>query len=123
MKNLKITKILLSLMLMVGLTTSSFAMGQGQKVNHDGKAKVEEKIEKKDVKGMHVAKKEHKHHKDVKVTIKDNHKHDVKIAKDGHHRHNHKHHKVHYSANNNNDLVAKCVGTGLCLAMIAAINS
>ncbi|MCR4663158.1 MAG: hypothetical protein K5622_04645 [Endomicrobiaceae bacterium] len=92
MRNLKITKIVLSLILMLGLTTSSFAMG------HGGKAP--------------------KHHKqDVKI---------VKVYKEPHHHHHHyKHHDkvVYHSYNNSNDVAAIAIGTGLCLAVIAAINS
>jgi hypothetical protein len=46
MRNLKITKVVLSLMLMFGLTTASFAMGPGdaKKAPKDnGKVKVEQK--------------------------------------------------------------------------------
>lgn len=119
MKNLKITKILLSLMLVFGLTTSSFAMGQGPKNNHNGKTKIEHKVNKKDVKQINVSKKNTHHKQNVKI---------VKVYKDNHKQqhHHHKHHNkvVYYSCNNNsNDLVAKCIGTGVCLAMIAAINS
>ena len=53
MRNLKIAKMMLSLMLMFGLTTASFAMGpgDGKKAPKDnGKVKVEQKYDKKDVK-------------------------------------------------------------------------
>lgn len=109
----KITKILLSLMLMFGLTTSSFA-AQGAKPNkgHNNKPKVEQKIH------------NNAHHKDI-------HKKEVKVVKvykDHHHKphHHHKHHDkvVYYSSNNSNDFAAACIGTGLCLAVLAAaINS
>lgn len=93
MRNLKFTKILLSLVLMLGLTTSCFAMGPGGKAPN----------------------KHHKH--DVKV---------VKVYKEPHHHHHHKHHEkvVYYSNNNSSDIAAACIGTGLCLAVLAAaINS
>ena len=43
----KLTKILLSLMLMFGLTTSSFAASGGAKVKHDSKVKVVQKVNNK----------------------------------------------------------------------------
>ena len=102
MRNLKITKIFLSLMLMFGLTTSSFAMSQGGKPdkNHNNKPKIEQK------------------HHDKNVTI-------VKVYKDSHHHkpHHHKHQDKVVYYNNSSDIAAMAIGTGLCLAMIAAINS
>lgn len=162
MKNLKITKVLLSLMLMFGLTTVSFAVGQGPKGNHDGKAKIEHKVNKKDAKDMHFIKGENRHHNDRNFVKNSHNRHDAKakmehkIAKkninkhhddrnfarnhnnkhnvkfvnvynDGYHRHHHhKHHygkNIYYSYNCANDIAAKCLGTGICLAMIAAMNS
>ena len=107
MRNLKITKILLSLMLMFGLTTASFAAGGPAKGPKDNKPKIEKKVN-----GP-------AHKKEVKV---------VKVYKDTHHHkpHHHKHHDkvVYYSSNNNSDIAAACIGTGLCLAVLAAaINS
>ncbi len=104
MRNLKITKILLSLMLMFGLTTSSFAAGGPGKGPKDNKPKIEKKIN-----GP-------AHKKEVKV---------VKIYKEEHHHkpHHHKHHDKVVYYNNGSDIAAMAIGTGLCLAMIAAINS
>ena len=51
MRNLKITKMMLSLMLVFGLTTASFAMGPGdaKKAPKDnGKVKIEQKYNKKE---------------------------------------------------------------------------
>ena len=46
MRNLKITKILLSLMLMFGLTTSSFAAGHSSTPSKpDNKPKIEKKVQ------------------------------------------------------------------------------
>ena len=49
----------------------------------------------------------------------------VKVYKDVHHKPHHKHHDkvVCYSCNDGSDIATKIIGTGLCLAMIAAINS
>ena len=107
MRNLKITKILLSLMLMLGLTTSSFAAGGPAKGPKYNKPKIEKKV------------KSPAHKKEVKV---------VKIYKEEHHHkpHHHKHHDkvVYYSSNNSSDFAAACIGTGICLAVLAAaINS
>ena len=111
MRILKITKILLSLMLMFGLTTSSFAAGGPAKGHKDNKPKIEKKVNgsahKKEVKVVKVYKEEHhpKHH---------------------HHHHHPKHHDkvVYHSCNNGNDVAAMAIGTGLCLAVLAAaINS
>jgi len=123
MRNLKITKILLSLILMLGLTTSGFAAGHGGKTgkgNYDGKVKIEQKINKDNQKKAH-----HKavHKKEVKI---------VKVYKNDHHDKHYKHHKhyhynhhdkdrvVYYSSNNDSDFALKCIGTGLCLAVLAA---
>ena len=112
MRNLKITKILLTLMLMLGLTTSSFAMSKPNKNVHN-KPKVEHKVNKKD----------------LKIIARHHDKHDVKIVKvykeEPHHKHHHKHHKhhdkvVYYSNNSAGDVAAMAIGTGLCLATIAA---
>ena len=130
MRNLNFTKVLFSLLLMFGLTTSSFAAGPGVK-SHGDKAKVEQKVNKKDLKHeKHGEKSVQKHHnKDFKVAKKHNHEKDVKIVKvynDGHHKHHHKHHGhhdkvVYYSyCNDGADFALKCIGTGLCLAMVAA---
>ena len=104
MRNLKITKILLSLVLMLGLTTSSFAAGGPAKGPKDNKPKIEKKVNGPT------------HKKEVKV---------VKVYKEEHHHkpHHHKHHdKVVYY--NNSDAAAMAIGTGLCLAvLVAAINS
>ncbi|MBR3627412.1 MAG: hypothetical protein IKN42_01040 [Elusimicrobia bacterium] len=107
MRNLKITKILLSLMLMFGLATSSFAAGGPAKGPKDNKPKIEKKVHSP------------AHKKEVKV---------VKVYKDSHHHkpHHHKHHDkvVYYSNNNSSDIAAACIGTGICLAVLAAaINS
>ena len=116
MRNLKITKILLSLMLMFGLTTSSFAAGGHAKGSKDNRPKIEKKVPGSAHKDVH--RKTH-NKKEVKV---------VKVYKEPHHKpHNHhKHHDkvVYYSSNNGNDIAAACIGTGLCVALIAAaINS
>ncbi|WP_372518748.1 hypothetical protein [Candidatus Ruminimicrobiellum ovillum] len=114
MRNLKITKILLSLMLMFGLTTSSFAAGHSSKPSKpDNKPKIEKKVQVSAHKNVH--KKEH-HKKDVKV---------VKVYKEvkPHHKPHHKHHHdkvVYYSYNNGSDIALQCIGTGLCLAVLAA---
>ena len=117
MRNLKITKILLSLMLMIGLTTSSFATGHSSKPSvPNNKPKIENKVQGHSHK-QEVRKKDH-HKKDVKV---------VKVYKEPHHKSHHKpHHKPHhdkvvyYSYNNSNDIALQCLGTGLCLAVLAA---
>jgi len=109
MRNLKITKILLSLVLMLGLTTSSFAAGGPAKGPKDNKPKIEKKVHgsthKKEVKIVKVYKEEphHKHHH------KPHHKHQDKV--------------VYYYNNNSSDIAAACIGTGLCLAMIAALSN
>ena len=114
MRNLKFTKILLGLMLILGLTTSSFAMSHGGKPDKgNNKVKIEQKI--------HNNSKNAIHHKDV-------HKKDVTIVKvynDSHHHkpHHNKHHDKFVYYNNSSDVAAMAIGTGLCLAMIAAINS
>ena len=123
MRNLKITKIVLSLMLMFGLTTASFAMGPGdaKKAPKDnGKVKVEQKFDKKDV------------NKDAKVVKKDQHKKDIAkkndknlkfskgkhnkngkhFAKKGHHKDykfakKHGHHKKHFAKKGHNKYFAK----------------
>jgi hypothetical protein len=119
----KLTKILLSLMLMFGLTTSSFAASGGAKVKHDGKVKVVQKVNHKGHKAQPPkSKKVHKKEvKVVKVYEKDHHRH---------HRHHHHHHhpkpqKVVYYSNYNsgNDIAAAVLGTGLCLAILAAAAS
>ena len=118
----KLTKILLSLMLMFGLTTSSFAASGGAKVKHDGKVKVVQKVNNKGHKAQPPkSKKVHKKEvKVVKVYEKDHHRH---------HRHHHYHHpkpqKVVYYSNYNsgNDIAAAVLGTGLCLAILAAAAS
>lgn len=115
MRNLKITKIILSMMLVLGLTTSSFAMGVGDKKMdkniHDGKAKVEHKVEKKDVKVINVAK-------------KDLHKKDLKIAKHHDKKHHHKKDVVvvekKYVTNTSNDNIATACVTAIGLGLIAA---
>ena len=114
MKNLTITKWFVSLALVITLSVSSFAMGPGNKPakpgNNNGKIKVEQKYHKKDVA-------QHKHHnKDVKIVKVYNagpksHKH--------HGPHHHHHNKVYYSCGD--DFTAQCLGTGLCLIMMAAI--
>lgn len=117
MRNLKITKILLSLMLMFGLTTSSFAAnGHGSKVPGSNKPKIEKKVQKTVYK--HDVHKKDNHKKEVKV---------VKVYKEAHHKPHHKpHHKhhqdkvVYYSYNNSSDIALTCLGTGLCLAVLAA---
>ena len=112
MRNLKITKILLTLMLMLGLTTSSFAMSKPNKNVHN-KPKVEHKVNKKD----------------LKIIARHHDKHDVKIVKvytdRHHHKPHHKHHDkvVYYSNNSAGDVAAMAIGTGLCLAMIAALSN
>ena len=112
MRNLKITKILLTLMLMLGLTTSSFAMSKPDKNVHN-KPKVEHKVNKKD----------------LKIATKHHDKHDVKIVKvytdNHHHKPHHQHHDkvVYYSNNSAGDVAAMAIGTGLCLAMIAALSN
>ena len=107
MRNLKITKILLSLMLMFGLTTSGFAAGHSSKPNKpDNKPKIEKKVQGPAHKDGHK--------KDVKV---------VKVYKEPHHKPHHKPHHdkvVYYSYNNTNDVALQCLGTGLCLAVLAA---
>jgi hypothetical protein len=111
MRNLKITKILLSLMLMFGLTTSSFAAGGPAKGPKDNRPKIEKKVPGPAHKDVH--KKAH-HKKEVKV---------VKVYKEPHHKPHHHHHHdkvVYYSSNNGNDIAAACIGTGLCVALIAA---
>ena len=116
MRNLKITKILLSLMLMFGLTTSSFAAnGHGSKVPNSNKPKIEKKVQGPAHKDVH---KKDNHKKEVKV---------VKVYKEAHHKPAHKpHHKhhqdkvVYYSYNNSSDIALTCLGTGLCLAVLAA---
>jgi len=111
MRNLKITKILLSLMLMFGLTTSSFAAGGPAKGPKDNRPKIEKKVPGPAHKDVH--KKAH-HKKEVKV---------VKVYKEPHHKPHHHHHHdkvVYYSSNNSNDIAAACIGTGLCVALIAA---
>jgi hypothetical protein len=109
MRNLKLAKILLSLMLMLGLTTSSFAAGGPVKGPKDNKPKIEKKVNgpvhKKEVKVVKVYKEAHHH-------------------KPHHHKpHHHKHHDKVVYYNNGSDIAAMAIGTGLCLAMIAAINS
>ena len=82
MRNLKIAKMMLSLMLMFGLTTASFAMGpgDGKKAPKDnGKVKVEQKYDKKDVKKdtkkeTNVAKKDQKKKEGKKDFAKKNDK-------------------------------------------------
>ena len=102
----KFTKILLSLMLMFGLTTASFAAGGPAKGPKYNKPKIEKKVSgpaHKDV-----------HKKEVKV---------VKVYKESHHKPHHHHHNdkvVSYSSNNSNDIAAACIGTGICVALIAA---
>ena len=87
MRNLKITKILLSLMLMFGLTTSSFAAGGPGKGPKDNRPKIEKKVPGPAHRDIHK--------KEVKV---------VKVYKEPHHKphHHHKHHDkvVYYSSNN-----------------------
>ena len=108
----KITKILLSLMLMFGLTTASFAAGGPAKGPKDNKPKIEKRVNgpahKKEVKVVKVYKEEHHH-------------------RPHHHKpHHHKHHEtvVYHSYNNGSDIAAMAIGTGLCLAVLAAaINS
>ena len=115
MKNLTITKWLVSLALVLTLSVSSFAMGPSNKPakpgNHNGKVKIEQKYHKKDTA-------QHKpHHKnDVKVVkiYNDRHHH-------GHHHHHHHHNKAYYSCGD--DFAATCLGTGLCLLMMSAIAS
>ena len=113
MKNLTITKLFVSLALVLTLSVSSFAMGGGNKqlkpANHNGKVKIEQKYHKKDVA------KHNNHHKDVKI---------VKVYNTGpkhhkHYGHHHHHNKVYYSCND--DFATKCLGTGLCLIMMSAI--
>lgn len=109
MRNLKITKILLSLMLMFGLTTSGFAAGHSSTPSKpDNKPKIEKKVQGPSHKDVH--KKDH-HKKDVKV---------VKVYKDSHHHKPHHDKVVYYSYNNSNDIALQCLGTGLCLAVLAA---
>ena len=95
MKSLTITKWFVSLALVLTLSVSSFAMGPGNKPakpgNNNGKIKIEQKYHKKDVA-------QHKHH--------------------GPHHHHHNN-KVYYSCGD--DFAAQCLGTGLCLIMMAAI--
>ena len=112
MKNLTITKWLVSLALVLTLSVSSFAMGPGNKPakpgNHNGKVKIEQKYHKKDV-----AQHRHHHNNNVKV---------VKIYNDRHHHgHHHHHNKAYYSCGD--DFAATCLGTGLCLLMMSAIAS
>lgn len=134
MKSLKITKILLSLVLMLGLTTSSFAKTNGGKMdkNYKNSPQIEQQIHKKDAKNIHFEKRhKHKHNKNDNFARK-NHRNakNIKIVKvcngcKKHHHHKHHHDKnIYYSYNYyNDDALAKCLGTGVCLAMIAAINS
>lgn len=120
MRNLKIAKILLSLMLMLGLTTSSFAAGHSSKPSApDNKPKIEKKVQgpthKQEIHKKDNHKKAH-HKKDVKV---------VKVYKEvkPHHKPHHEPHHdkvVYYSYNNSNDIALQCLGTGLCLAVLAA---
>ena len=105
MRNLTITKILLSLMLMFGLTTASFAAGGPAKGPKDNKPKIEKKVNSP------------AHKKEVKV---------VKVYKEEHHHkpHHHKHHDKVVYYNNGSDVAAVAIGPGLCLAVLAAaINS
>ena len=111
----KFTKILLSLMLMFGLTTSSFAAGGPAKGHKDNRPKIEKKVPGPANKNVH--NKAH-HKKEVKV---------VKVYKESHHKPHHKPHHPHhhdkvvyYSSNNSSDIAAACIGTGLCVALIAA---
>ena len=116
----KFTKVLLSLMLMFGLTTSSFA-AQGTKAKKsNNRPKIEQKMYNK---GKQMSHRKDIHKKEVKV---------VKVYKKPHHKHHHHHHRhhkhhnkaVYYSSNNSNDFAVACMGTGLCLAVLAAaINS
>lgn len=118
MRNLKITKVVLSLMLMLGLTTASFAMGPGdaKKAPKDnGKVKVEQKYNKKDAK---VAKKDQhkkniakKNDKNVKVS-KNKHNKGKHFAKKGHHKDykfakKHGHHKKHFAKKGHKKYFAK----------------
>lgn len=117
MKNLKIIKTFVSLMLVLVLTTSSFAMGPNGKKSdknvHNNKVKIEQKYHNKDVKVV----KDHQHKKDVKI---------VKVYTDNHHNKHYKHHKHHNKTvvycNGDSNFAAKCLGTGLCLIMLAAVN-
>ena len=122
MRNLKITKWFISLALVLTLSVSSFAMGPANKhakPMYNGKVKIEQKHNKKDVKIVH----EKQHHK--KDIVKHDNKKDITIVKvynepPKKHHHHHKHHnKVYYSSND--DFAAKCLGTGLCLIMLSAI--
>ena len=114
MKNLKIIKTFVSLMLVLVLTTSSFAMGPSGKKSdrnvHNNKVKIEQKYHNKDVKVV----KDYQHKKDVKI---------VKVYTDNHHHKHHKHHnKTVVYCNGDSNFAAKCLGTGLCLIMLAAVN-
>ena len=122
MRNLKITKIVLSLMLMFGLTTASFAMGPGdlKKAPKDnGKVKFEQKYNKKEAK---LIKKEHKNKENKKNVAKKNdkkfkfsknkHNNGKHFAKKGHHKDykfakKHGHHKKHFAKKGHNKYFAK----------------
>lgn len=116
MKTSKITKTFISFMLVLGLAGSSFAMGQGGKKSdkgfYNGKVKVEQKYRKKDVKIVKDSKK-HDHKKDVTI---------VKVYNNNHRKHYSKK-KIAHCYNGDSNLAAKCLGTGLCLLMLAAVNS
>ncbi len=114
MKNLTITKWIVSLALVLTLSVSSFAMGPGNKPakpnNNNGKVKIEQKYHKKDIA-------QHRPHHSNNVKV-------VKIYNDRphhghHHPHHHHHSKVYYSCGD--DFAATCLGTGLCLIMMSAI--
>ncbi len=122
MRNLKITKIVLSLMLIFGLTTASFAMGPGdaKKAPKDnGKAKVEQKYDKKDVKKDAKVVKKDQHKKDIakknnkNIKFSKNRHHNGKhFAKKGHHKNfkfakKHSHYNKHFAKKGHNKHFAK----------------
>ena len=123
MKNLTITKWIVSFALILTLSVSGFAMGAGnsqaKQSMHDGKVKIEQKHNKKDSKIVN----EKKHHK--KDIAKHHHGKDITVVKvynDGHKKHHHHHHNKVYYSSNNNDFATKCLGTGLCLIMLSAVS-
>lgn len=113
---MKITKIIISLMLAVGLSASSFAAGPAGKPPqpknaHNGKVAVEHKMPKHDVKVVKVVKEvPHKHHKPAPkkhVVIVEKHYRDI---------------QPHYYSNDNAAAACAAVlGVGLLAAAISAI--
>lgn len=119
---------------MLGVTTSSFAKTNGGKMgkNYKNRPQIEQQIHKKDAKNIYFEKSKHKHKHNKNYNFarkKYRNAKNIKIVKvyNGYkkpHRHKHHHSKNVCCSYNyyNDDVLTKCLGSGICLAMIAAMN-